>query len=157
MAQKPAQTFEYTSFIPGATKEEVWQVIGTWEGVNRELGPLLKMRYPDIYADLADIPADGKSYFAAGIRLFGLIPIDRHQFAFVGFDAPNFFDECSSNLNMSSWCHKRSLVERPDGVEITDRCAFVPRIGFMGGLLRAIFSWVFRRRHKRLLDRFANA
>ena len=157
MADTAALTFEHTSFIPGVTRDEVWRAVGSWDGVNKELGPLLKMSFPKAYADLADIPVDGKSYFAAGIRLFGVVPIDRHQFAFVGFDAPNSFDERSSNLNMRMWSHKRSLVERSGGVEITDRCAFVPRIAFMGGLLRGIFSWVFKRRHKRLLQRFAQA
>ena len=154
MAQTAALSFEYTSFIPDVTREDVWRTIGNWDGVNNELGPLIKMSYPKTYAQLADIPADGKSHFTAGVTLFGIIPIDRHKFAFVGKDIPNYFDERSSNLNMKFWSHKRTLIEREGGVEVTDTCAFIPRIGFMGGFLGATFSWVFRRRHQRLKKQF---
>ena len=157
MVQKAAHSFETSSFIPGVTRDEVWAAIGSWDGVNHELGPLLKMSYPKNYANLESIPADGKSYFTAGISLFGIVPVDRHKFSFVGLDAPNFFDERSSNFNMTSWSHKRSLVERDGGVEVIDQCSFTPRFSLMGGVLRALFAWVFKRRHQRLRQRFKSA
>ena len=147
--------FERVSFIPNISQDQVWQQIGSWNGVNYELGPLLQMTYPSAYARLTDIPADGQSYFSAGIRLFGVLPIDQHKFAFVDLNAPRFFDERSSNLNMKIWRHRRSLIERDGGVEVTDKCAFVPRFSLMGGMLKAIFAWVFKRRHQRLLRHFA--
>ncbi len=157
MAQPVTLSFKRSTFLPNVTREQVWRAIGNWEGVNHELGPILKMSYPERYAKLEDIPADGKSYFTAGISLFGILPIDHHKFAFVGFNAPNSFDERSSNLNMTSWSHIRTLVERDGGVEITDDCSFVPRFRVLGGLLRTIFTWVFKRRHQRLLRRFLSS
>ncbi|MDJ0920896.1 MAG: hypothetical protein QNI84_07195 [Henriciella sp.] len=155
MADTRAIQFQQSSFIPNVSRDEVWQQVGSWEGVNYELGPVFRMSYPNAYAQLADIPADGKSYFSAGVRLFGLVPVDQHKFSFTGFDAPNSFDERSSNFNMTLWTHRRTLIERDGGVEITDTCSFVPRLPFMGGVLKSIFAWVFKRRHQRLIRHFA--
>lgn len=154
MATPKTYSFERSSVIPGATQEAVWARIGSWDGVNHELGPELKMTFPARFARLDDIPADNTSHFASTILLFGILPIDRHHFSLVARSAPHFFDERSSNLNMSVWTHKRTLVAHNGGVTVTDVCTFVPRLFFMGPLLKAIFSGVFNRRHKRLVRSF---
>ena len=148
-------SFEQSSFLPGTSQESVWSKVGNWGGVNEELGPLVSIVAPPQYADLSDIPADGKSYFTATVKLFGLIPIDRHEFAFVDLDAPRLFSERSSNMSVRMWSHKRFLIEKDNGVEIIDKCEFEPRISSMGRFLRAIYIYVFRNRHKHLAHHFA--
>ncbi len=147
--------FEVRSLLKGKEIEEVWEQVGTWSGVNMELGPLLKMEAPAKFEELSAIPADGQSHFSLPIRLFGFIPFDMHKFAFVSFDAPHGFHERSSNLNTSEWIHKRSLRQADDGVEVIDECTLVPRLGFLGPLTKAVFEWIFRRRHRRLRASFS--
>ena len=149
--------FEVRSLLEGCDLEEVWQRVGTWSGVNHEIGPILSMPAPAKYEDLASIPADGKSHLSLTIYLFGLIPFDRHKFAFVSVDAPNGFHERSSNLQTSEWVHKRSLRQMPNGVEVIDECSFTPRVALLGPLVRAIFFRVFLRRHRRLRAAFAQS
>ena len=155
MSNEKTYSFEYTSTIPSVTLEEVWNQVGSWTGVNYELGPLMRMKYPATYEKLTDIPADGVSRLSLPILLFGIIPLDLHRFSFVGLDEPSYFDERSSNLNMKVWTHKRTLTPVEGGVEVKDECSFVPRLTIMGGLIKTIFSGVFRRRHKRLTGYFA--
>ena len=149
--------FEVRSLLEGCDIAEVWQQIGTWSGVNHEIGPILSMPAPEQYEDLASIPADGKSHFSLTIYLFGFLPFDRHRFAFESVDAPHGFHERSSNLQTSRWVHKRSLRQTPNGVEVFDECSFVPRIAFLGPIIRAIFLRVFQRRHRRLQAVFAKS
>lgn len=149
--------FEVRSLLEGRDIEEVWRQVGTWSGVNHEIGPILSMPAPAQYEDLASIPADGKSHFSLTIYLFGLLPFDRHKFAFVSVDAPHGFHECSSNLQTSKWVHKRNLRQTPSGVEVIDECSFAPRVALLGPLIRAIFFRVFQRRHRRLHAAFAQS
>ena len=147
-------SFQHTSFIPEVDQKHVWEQIGTWSGVNYELSPFFKMTAPAAFESLDAVPADGTVHFASWVLLFGFIPVDRHKFALLGLAAPHFFDERSSNLNMRVWTHKRTLMVRDGGVEITDECSLEPRISFLGGLLHFVFNNVFKWRHKRLLDHF---
>ena len=142
--------FETSSFLPDASVDEVWDKLGHFDAVNYELSPVFKMTFPQKYQGLGDIPTDGESHFTSTILLFGLLPVDRHRVSFLPQEAPYGFDELSSNFNMRRWTHRRTLTAHEGGVILTDACSLEPRVGVTGGLLHAIFSAVFRHRHRRL-------
>ena len=60
-------TYQYSSSLVGVSPQQVWDRISSWEGVNYELGPLVKMSVPSVYAQLIDIPADGECHFTSKI------------------------------------------------------------------------------------------
>lgn len=142
--------FETASFLPSVSVEEVWDKVGHFDAVNYELSPVFKMTFPQEFQRLSDIPADGESHFTSTILLFGLLPIDRHRVSFLPQGAPYGFNELSSNFNMRRWTHRRTLTAREGGVILTDACSLEPRVPLFGGLLHAVFSAVFRHRHRRL-------
>ncbi len=146
--------FEFQSVLPGVTQAQVWVRVGSWQGVNAELGPVFKMSHPKHMPRVDDVPADGQSHFTSTVWLIGIVPMDRHRFTLVDLQSGHYFDELSSNLNMSRWTHKRVLKEVSGGVEVTDYCSFEPRIKFMGTLLNLVYRWVFTRRHRRLTQYF---
>ncbi len=154
MSEPQRYQLEYSTVLPGRTVSQVWQRVGSWEGVNHELGPLFRMTFPRAFSQISDIPADGNSHFVSTILLFGFIPFDRHRFSLIEIDVPNYFSERSSNFTMSLWSHRRTLIETEDGVTVNDVCHFVPRVSLMGRVLRAVYAAVFRRRHKRLARYF---
>ena len=147
--------FQFKSFLPNVTKSQVWQRVGSWHGVNAELGSVFQMTFPDHFPRVDDIPADGNCHFTSTVLLLGVLPIDRHRFSLVDLKPDNYFDERSTNFNMSFWTHKRTLTEVAGGVEVADFCSFEPRLGLLGGILSVVYKWVFARRHKRLVSYFA--
>ena len=151
--------FEIASRLEGRTQEEVWQRISSWDGVNHELGPILRMTFPARYSSLVDIPADGRSHFTSIFLFLGWIPFDAHRFTLQELSVPAFFQELSSNLLMRSWSHRRSVTPQPngDGVEVRDECGFECRVPLLGALLLRLYKAVFRRRHRRLRAFYANA
>ncbi|MEM1436581.1 MAG: hypothetical protein AAGG11_21200 [Pseudomonadota bacterium] len=149
--------YEMSSTIPGVSAKRVWDRIGTWEGVNDELGPLVQMFVPAEYPRVGDIPADGRYHFASKILLLGVLPIDSHQFGLRAIEPPRYFDERSENRMMRRWSHRRTVTATEDGARVTDQCSFEPRSALLGGLLLWIYRFIFRRRHRRLVRYFANA
>ncbi len=149
--------FETRSHLPGVTPQEVWRAVTSWRGVNHELGPLLRMTHPARYPGVEDIPTDGRCHFVSVVLLLGVIPVELHRVAFRGLEAGDHFDEVSSNLTMREWHHYRSVRAVEGGVEVVDRCRIVPRAAWLGPLLERIYRAVFRRRHRRLRARFAEA
>jgi len=142
--------FETASFLPAVSVQDVWDRVGAFEAVNDELSPVFQMTFPKKYQRLSEIPHDGQSHFTSTILLFGVLPVDRHRVSFLPQQSPHGFDELSSNFNMRSWTHRRTLTAREGGVILADVCSFEPRLAMMGGLLHAVFSAVFRHRHRRL-------
>ena len=143
-------SYQLSSTIYGVALEDVWNRIETWDGVNYELGPFVRMSVPSQYSRVSDVPADGIYHFAAKIILLGFLPVDRHKFGLAEINPPHYFDEKSQNTFMSSWRHKRTLRAVGDEVVLTDECSFEPRWNGMGRLLLLIYQFIFRRRHDRL-------
>ena len=146
--------FEVSSTINDVEIDEVWNRIETWDGVNFELGPLIRMSAPADYPRVSDIPPDGIVHFTSYILLFGFLPIDAHRFGLVAVEAPYLFDERSSNNMMRVWTHRRHLETVPDGVKVTDHCTVQARWFMPGALMTWIYRQIFKRRHRRLVRYF---
>ncbi len=148
--------FEMSTVIQQADIQDVWNRIETWEGVNYELAPLVRMTVPANFPKVSDIPADGKIHFVSYILLFGFLPIDAHKFGLRAVEAPHFFDERSHNFMMKVWTHKRTVASAGKSVVVTDTCSLTPRLPLSGGLLTFVYRQVFRWRHRRLARYFAS-
>jgi len=144
-----------TSQIKGADAKQVWERVASWEGVNHELAPLVRMTHPARFRALSDIPADGRCHFVSILLLLGVIPFDLHRIAMRAFDYGRSFSERSSNFMLRLWAHDRTIRPFEGGVEVIDRCAFEPRLLLPGALLLPVYRWGFGRRQRRLARFFA--
>lgn len=131
----------------------VWARVSTFEGVNDELGPLIRMTAPVGTCIDEDVPL-GRTWFRSRLLLFGVLPVDYDDLAFDRVEPGRGFHERSTMRSMSVWEHERTLEQRGDGCLVLDRLRFVPRIPLPAALLRAIVGWVFDHRHRRLRRRF---
>jgi len=138
--------------ILAATPEAVWARVSTFEGINDELRPLMRMTAPARVRALD--PAEvvlGERIFRSWILLFGLIPIDYDDLSLIALEPGRGFHERSTMLSMRAWEHERWLEPDGDGrCRLRDRLSFEPRIGIAGALLEAFIRMTFRHRHKRL-------
>ena len=137
-----------------APPEAVWARIVTFEGVNEELMPIVRMTAPRHLRSLS--PADvtpGERLFRSWILLFGVIPIDYDDVTVLRIEENRGFLERSPMLTQKVWEHERTLEPRDGGTLVTDRIEFVPKLPG-GGALTPVFHMVFRHRHRRLRKRF---
>jgi ligand-binding SRPBCC domain-containing protein len=144
-----------TSSLLRAPRDAVWARVSTAAGINDELWPLFRMTAP------AHLRRDGLAAVGVGQRvcrswvlLGGVLPIDWDDITLVALEPPAGFRERSSMLTQRVWEHERALEETPDGCVLTDRIGYEPRVAVPDAALRALFSRVFRHRHRRLQRRF---
>jgi hypothetical protein len=121
------------------------------DGVNAELAPM-HMSHPPDAAIGPDVPL-GQPLFRSFVSLWGIVPLDVHEFALVEIRMGAGFHERSRSLLERSWVHRRTLSDAADGVELTDELEFEPRL--MGFLVARIIAATFVRRHRRLRRLFA--
>jgi ligand-binding SRPBCC domain-containing protein len=146
---------EQQSVLPAAP-ETVWERVSTFEGVNDELGPVLRMTAPARVRRLD--PSEvvlGERIFRSWVLLFGVLPIDYDDLTLIALEPGRGFHERSRMLSMRVWEHERTL--EPDGAtgcRVHDRLSFEPRLPGMGPLLERIVRATFRHRHRRLRRRF---
>lgn len=136
-----------SSILP-VSPEELWPVVFSMHGVNRELGPWVRMTSPPGRELRADRP--GEVLFPSWILLFGLLPVDRHFLRFESVEAGKCFREDSYSWTHHYWRHTRTLETVENGTRLTDEVRFRPRLFFLGRLLRPVYGWVFAHRHRRL-------
>ena len=148
--------FERSSRLEGATPTQVWERVTSWEGVNDELAPFVKMTHPARFPAVTDVPADGRSHFTSYFLLLGVLPFDAHRVAFRELVVPEHFDELSSNLLIKRWHHRRTVTPAGNAVEVRDEVDFEARLPFLGALLARIYGAVFDRRHAKLRERFGD-
>ncbi len=133
---------------------EVWHRVNTLAGVNTELMPLLKMTAPNGKERLpfTQVPLQ-QPLFASWLLLFGIFPFDRHQ---LQFDQvwEGGFRENSKSLVHRAWRHDRTIVSTDAGCTLIDSLQFEPRIPLFGYILLPTVRYVFRHRHRRLLQLF---
>jgi ligand-binding SRPBCC domain-containing protein len=140
--------FRVSSRLPLAP-DELWERAITVEGVNYELGPLVRMTVPE-GADLRAGPL-GRSW----VLLLGVLPIDYDDIVLEWFEPGVGFRERSTMGSASEWWHDRSLLPLANGgTRVVDHIRFTPRVGLMGGLQAFVFQAMFRWRHRRLRSRF---
>jgi len=125
------------------------------EGINAELGPLLRMTVPrgleSLDLDTIEPGRLGRSW----ILLFGLVPVDYDDLGLVWIDPGRGFLERSTMLSQRLWEHERTIEPLgDDACTITDRIVWEPRLPLPGRLLRPLFSAFFRHRHRQLQRHF---
>lgn len=137
--------------------EALWRSVCRLDGVNYELGPVLRMTSPRGLrgASIDDltpgVPA-GRSWLLLG----GLIPVDYDDLCVVEIEPPRRFLERSSMLSMAVWEHERIIDPNAgSGSILTDRLGFElrrPLAALPGSrrLATAIVGALFGHRHRRL-------
>jgi ligand-binding SRPBCC domain-containing protein len=140
----------------GAPAAEVWDVVSTFDGVNRELGPWMRMTYPAEAQGMGIAQAPlGERMFRSWVLLFGAVPIDYDDICLEQILPGEGFDERSSMLSMRVWEHRRRIRALGDAAcAVEDRLCFEPRVPLSGPLLHAVVGRLFRHRHARLVARF---
>jgi ligand-binding SRPBCC domain-containing protein len=145
------QPIELTSKLD-APAGRVWERVTTFEGVNDELRPLLRMTAPRQLQALD--PADvrlGERMFRSWVLLFGLLPVDYDDLTLIALEPGRGFHERSRMLSMRVWEHERWI--EPDGADaclLRDRLTFEPRGALPRAFVAAIVRALFRHRHRRL-------
>ncbi len=144
------------SSIVAAPPDVVWNRVASFDGVNHELMPLVRMTAPRAFRriDPAVVPI-GRPWFRSWILLFGILPIDYDHLLIRSIEAGRGFHEDSTMLSQRRWVHRRRLEPAGAGTRVTDEVEFEPRLPAIGPLLRVVFRAVFRRRHRRLTAFFA--
>ena len=135
---------------------EVWDRVSTFEGVNDELRPLMRMTAPAHIRQLDPSQVrPGERLFRSWILLFGVLPVDYDDITLVSIEPGRGFHERSSMLSMRVWEHERTL-EAAGGSScvVRDRLSFEPRVPGTGRLVRPVVAALFRHRHRRLERRF---
>jgi hypothetical protein len=136
----------------------VWERAMSAEGINAELGPLLRMTTPRGLGSL-DLRQLGPGPLGRSwLLLFGLVPIDYDEIGLERVEPGRGFLERSTMLSQRLWEHERTIEPAAGGgATIVDRVAWEPRAPLPGRLLRPLIAAVFRHRHKRLRRHFGGA
>ena len=139
-------TFESTlAASPGV----VWDWITSFDGISREMMPLLRMSAPAGVRDIASVPfTPGVPMFRSWIRLGGVLPIDFSDLTLVSLTPGEGFVEQSHMGSMRSWRHERRITPLASGCRLIDVLTFEPRFG--GRLAVAIVRRFFTHRHDML-------
>ena len=134
----------------------VWDRVTTFDGVNDELRPLMRMTAPPHMRRL-DAPdvRPGERLFRSWVLLFGVLPFDYDDITLVSIEPGRGFHERSSMLSMRVWEHERTLEPAGEGsCVVRDRLTFTPRVPGTDRLLRPVVKAVFEHRHRRLVRHF---
>jgi ligand-binding SRPBCC domain-containing protein len=149
------RTVEQESIV-AAPPDAVWARVSTFEGVNDELLPLMRMTAPAHVRALDPSQVVlGERIFRSWVLLFGVIPIDYDDLTLIALEPGRGFHERSRMLSMRVWEHKRTLEPTGDAAtRVSDRLSFEPRLPGSGPLLERFIRATFRHRHRRLRRRF---
>lgn len=136
--------------------EAVWERVITPEGVNEELGPLLRMTVPRGAEDFSfDDVEPGERIGRSWVLLLGVIPFDYDDLTLERIDPGRGFLERSTMLSQRLWEHERAIEPLGEGsCAITDRVAWEPRLPLPGAILKPLIRATFRHRHRQLQRRF---
>jgi hypothetical protein len=140
-----------------AEPEAVWERAMSAEGINAELGPLLRMTVPRGVESLDLHGLQPGPLGRSWVLLFGLIPIDYDEIGLERIEPGRGFLERSRMLSQRLWEHERTIESAADGTTIVDRVAWEPRLPLPGRLLHPLFAAVFRHRHRQLQRHFGGA
>ena len=151
-----------TKSIIAASPEEVWSRVTHPDGINYELGPVLRMTVPkELQGKTVQDVALGQRICRSWFLLLGLIPFEYDDIVIAEREHGRRFRETSSMLSIRAWEHERTLQPVPRGTQVTDRVTFELRPPFsaipgMSSLVANILSGLFRHRHRRLGRWFAS-
>ena len=121
----------------------------TMSGVNRELGPFIRMTAPPVWSNKAIFEwPTGEVLFSSWILLFGIFPIDRHKFFLQSIDRQRGFVEESSSLINKLWHHRRNIDRNGASCRVTDAVEFQCRLPLLAYILAPVYRFIFKHRHK---------
>jgi len=132
----------------------VWERAMSAEGINAELGPLLRMTTPRGLGSLDLHGLEPGPLGRSWLLLFGLVPIDYDEIGLERIEPGRGFLERSTMLSQRLWEHERTIAAAGEGTRIVDRLAWEPRLPLPGRLLRPLIAAVFRHRHRQLQRHF---
>jgi hypothetical protein len=132
----------------------VWERAMSSEGINAELGPVLRMTVPRGLDSLDPHTLEPGPLGRSWILLFGLLPVDYDDIGLVRIETGRGFLERSTMLSQRLWEHERTVEAGGEGTVIVDRVAWEPRPPLPGRLPRPLFAAVFRWRHRQLRRHF---
>ncbi|HEU4393078.1 MAG TPA: hypothetical protein VFR04_05505 [Solirubrobacterales bacterium] len=135
----------------------VWERATSAEGINDELGPVLRMTVPRGLESLDLHTLEPGHLGRSWVLLFGVVPVDYDDISLVRIEPGRGFLERSTMLSQRLWEHERTIEPAGEGTTIVDRIAWEPRLPLPGRLLRPLFSAVFRHRHRKLQRHFGGA
>jgi hypothetical protein len=145
--------FEIVSTL-GAEPAAVWERAMSAEGINAELGPLLRMTVPRGLESLDLHGLEPGPLGRSWILLFGIVPFDYDDIGLERVEPGHGFLERSTMLSQRLWEHERTIEAGGEGALIADRLAWEPRLPLPGGLLRPLIAALFRHRHRQLQRHF---
>ena len=145
-----------------APKWKIWNNISTFQGVNYELFPFLRMTCPEPNARLSIDMVTKDPLFRSWLLLFGFLPIEFDLIRIDSIEEGTSFKERSSMFLMQEWHHDRSLESVTiEGYEegctkVIDKLSFRPRIFnlLFGYFLKHVVKFLFTYRHYRLASMF---
>jgi len=139
----------FSSVLP-VTRESLGELL-TMNGVNRELGPLIRTTAPPTWQakQISEWSAQ-QPLFASWIFVLGILPIDRHSFYFEAIGEWSF-SEASSSWTNRVWRHRRQITEADSSTVVEDQVCFEPRLRVLQPVLARIYKLVFEHRHRRLV------
>jgi ligand-binding SRPBCC domain-containing protein len=142
-----------------AAPDVVWRHATSLDGINREMGPWLKMTSPPEARGLALDDAGvalGEPLFTSVVLFGGVVPVDRMRVTITELEPGRRFVERSPMLAVRGWRHERTIDAHPAGSLVSDHVSFDPRIGAASAVMRAAIGAFFAHRHRQL-GRFFNA
>lgn len=145
------RTIRRTSVID-ARSEDVWARVTHEAGINHELMPLMRMRFPRHLRDgsIATAPV-GEPLGRARIFYLGFLPLDYDDLVLTEVVLGSRFQEVSTMLSMRRWEHRRELRDLGGGrTEVSDTVGFEPRLPVLGLVLEPVVRALFAHRHRRL-------
>jgi len=137
-----------------ATPAAVWERAMSAEGINAELGPLLRMTVPRGLESLDLHGLEPGPLGRSWLLLFGLVPFDYDEIGLARVEPGRGFLERSTMLSQRLWEHERTIEAEGEGTRIVDRLAWEPRLPLPGRLLRPLIAALFRHRHRQLQRHF---
>jgi ligand-binding SRPBCC domain-containing protein len=136
-----------------AAPADVWRHATSLDGINREMGPWLKMTAPPEARGLALDDAGvalGEPLFTSVVLFGGVVPVERMRVTITELEPGRRFVERSPMLAVRAWRHERTIDAHPAGCLISDRVSFEPRVGAASALLRSAIGAFFAHRHRQL-------
>ena len=132
-----------------ASPEKVWAWITSFDGISKEMAPILQMSAPKGMRDIASIPFEpGVPMFRSWILLGGALPIDFSDLTLLSLTPGEGFIEQSRMGSMRLWRHERAISPHGSGCRIVDTLTIEPRFG--GRLAVAFVRKFFSHRHNML-------
>jgi ligand-binding SRPBCC domain-containing protein len=138
-----------------AAPEQVWEHVASFEGINDEFRPWMRMTSPRGVRERGlEGVVLGERICRSWVLLLGFIPFDYDDITLVRLEPGRGFLEQSTMLTQREWEHERTIEPDGDGAAtIIDRVAFTPRFA-PEGLVERIVRRTFAHRHARLRKRF---